>query len=104
MIDYGLFRLIRNWGVSEAYYDVQESDENIVLTMSVPGLIKDDLDVKVTNGRKLVIKNKSNTRFTPEFTYSFIVPEHEDLIGDLKDGVLTVTLKKKETYSKKIIL
>lgn len=104
MLDYGLYRLMRNWGVSEAYYDVQENDNNTVLTLSVPGLTKDDIDIKVTNGRKLIIKNKSNRRFTPEFVYSFVIPEHEDLTGDLKDGVLSITIKKKDTYEKKIIL
>jgi HSP20 family molecular chaperone IbpA len=104
MLDYGLYRLTRNWGVGEAYYDVQENENNTVLTLSVPGLTKEDIDIKVANGRKLIIKNRTNSRFTPEFVYSFIIPEHEDLTGDLRDGVLSIVITKKDTYEKKVIL
>lgn len=104
LIHDGLFQLYRHLGVGEVDYDLQESDDKITITMPLPGLNKDHLEIKIQNNSKLVVKNGKGTRFIPEFTYSFIIPDSDDVFAKLEDGILTMEIMKRKKYEKKIIL
>ncbi|MFC1706544.1 Hsp20/alpha crystallin family protein [Planctomycetota bacterium] len=89
--------------------DVTENDEAYVVQLDVPGVESKDLKVEFEDGRLSVKGNKQNeTRestdqvhvverqygeFSRAITFDKAV-DGENLVADLKDGVLTVTLKK----------
>jgi HSP20 family protein len=89
--------------------DVQETEKEYVLSMSLPGVRKEDvkLDVKgdlltISGERKAEKEEKGKTWLRRESSYgsflrSFILPEGlhpEDVKASHKDGVLTVTMRK----------
>lgn len=92
--------------------NVIENEKNFVLELAAPGMAKDDFNVRLENDNELVIslekEKKENDEkknyLRREFSYasyrqSFIVPEEvetEGISAAMNDGVLTVTLPKKE--------
>jgi len=99
-------------------FDIKETKEGYVFTADVPGVKTPDLDVSVSGNRMTVSgkreserEEKTETYYACERSYgsfsrSFTLPEGADAnaVGaELKDGVLTVSVKKKaETQAKKI--
>lgn len=107
--------LIPAWGDNEAVFmpafDVKETKNGYVFKADVPGLTEDNLELSVL-GNQLTIsgqrteekRDESDRVYTYErsfgsFTRSFTLPEGADtdhVEAELKDGVLTVTVAKKE--------
>ncbi len=100
----------RNAGVSTPAVNVAENDNHFALEIAAPGMQKDDLTIKVENGiltvsgeKKQEEESRENEYTRKEFSYqsfarSFSLPEsiEEDQIsGNYKDGILTLTLPKK---------
>ena len=97
----------RTWSPS---VDVSETESEIVFTAEFPGLEKDEIDISVNEGRLTI---SGERRFTEEketkhhrverwygnFYRSFLLPKSADpekISANLKNGVLTVTMPKKE--------
>lgn len=100
----------------EPIVDIHEDENNIYLEAEIPGVKKEDIKVSINEEHSLVIKGKKerqekkeenkdgNTylrieRHFGEFSRSFMLPEnvdHEKISAEFKDGVLNVTLSKKE--------
>lgn len=90
----------------------KEDDVNYYLEIAVPGFSKENFSVTIENGNLKISgqKEKSQEKYNrKEFSYesferSFVIPEivnEENLSATYKDGVLYVTLPKKENVSQK---
>ena len=101
--------------------NVSESDKNYELELSVPGLTKDDLSLRVDSENNLVIemvkKDEKKDRHylrhefsTLQFKQMFSLPENikrESITAKVEHGILTVVLPKitdeeKQALSQKI--
>nr|4RZK_A Chain A, Small heat shock protein hsp20 family [Saccharolobus solfataricus P2]4RZK_B Chain B, Small heat shock protein hsp20 family [Saccharolobus solfataricus P2] len=80
----------------EPLADVIEKGDEIKVVAEVPGVNKEDIKVKVTNGgKKLVITAKSEDR---QYYKEIDLPAEVDekaAKANFKNGVLEITLKKK---------
>jgi len=96
--------------------DVHEDEKTITLEAEIAGVKKDDIKVSINDGNVLVLKGtktrenktedeKDGTTFLRversfgEFTRSFMLPDNVDtdsINAEFKDGLLKVTLDKKE--------
>lgn len=101
-------------------FEVKETKDGYIFKADVPGVKESDLAVTLT-GNRLTVSGKreaekqeqTDTYYTYERTYgdftrSFTLPEGADVNGvhaDLKEGVLTLSVKKMpEAQSKKITI
>lgn len=91
--------------------DVEETDESIVVTADLPGLTRNDISITLRDnilsihGERKTERKKGKgahrrvERFTGIFSRSFALPspvKADDVQAKYRDGVLTVTLSKKE--------
>ena len=99
-------------------FDIKETKEGYVFAADVPGVKTSDLEVSVSDNRMTISgkreserEEKGETYYACERSYgsfsrSFTLPEGADanaVTADLKDGVLTISVKKKaESQPKKI--
>lgn len=88
--------------------DIHETPDRYVVTAEVPGMSRDDLDIRVHDGR-ITISGLRRERTTPceqyhrverghgSFSRTFHLPiavDSDRVTADLRDGVLTVTCPK----------
>ena len=98
--------------------DILEDDDNLRLTFEVPGMEKGDIKVVVADGRLTIsgerkvsqeIKDENRVRSeinTGSFNRSFSLPDSVDfekVAADYKNGMLEVSLPKKEERKPKEI-
>ncbi len=90
--------------------DVSETESEIVFTAEFPGFEKDEIDISVNDGRLTISGERPFTeeketkhhrveRWYGNFHRSFLLPKSADpekISANLKNGVLTVTMPKKE--------
>ena len=99
LLDYGLYQMHKQLGCFGMAYDIQDGKKEIIFSMSVPGLKKEDIEIKIRDGRRLVLKSIKSSKFTPDFYYAFILPckiSERGALASMEDGVLTVKMEKKE--------
>ncbi len=107
--------------------NVSESDKNYEVELSVPGLTKDDLSLRIDSENNLVVEmvkkeekkeEKKDRHYlrhefsTLQFKQMFSLPENikkEDITAKVEHGILTVTLPKftdeeKQALSQKITI
>jgi HSP20 family protein len=113
------FPLSRSWESSwTPLVDVEEREDEVVIHAELPGMKKKDIDVAVENNvltirgeKKMERRNGDgdcyrSERFFGKFERSFSLPATvvaEKAGAEFKDGVLTITLpKKEEARSRKI--
>jgi HSP20 family protein len=112
--DRALSRMVsdqENGGPATAHYpvDIHEDEDNITVEAEMPGFSKDEIDVTLENGvltiqaeRKVAESKGSrhlNERRFTRVARSFSLPnsvDESDVDASLTDGVLTLTLKKRE--------
>ena len=107
IIDYGLYQVYKNLGVVGTSYDIQENDDQYIFTIGIPGLSREDIDIRIVNGKRLIIKSLKEARFTPKFNCAYVLASEvikKETYATVKDGILTVFLKKKENSEYKIRL
>jgi len=83
-------------------YHSEKTDDGYLLEMSVPGLGKKDLSVKIVKGR-LNIKTDVETKWLTSFDKTFILPEESDtkkIKATVENGVLTVNIPTREDAEK----
>ena len=98
--------------------DIHEDRDNFVVTVEVPGMKKEDIDVAVHDGMLSISGERSvdakyenaeahrNERFTGRFQRSFTLPtlvNVEKANAAYQDGILTITLPKAEEAKPKQI-
>ena len=101
----------------EPAYDIHEDDKNYYLSFDLPGISKDSIDISISNDMLIVSgsrKSDSNhndnySRFNSiqygNFQKSFNLPENvnqDKISAKMKDGVLTMTIKKSKNISEDI--
>ncbi|MGA9269294.1 MAG: Hsp20/alpha crystallin family protein [Lutimonas sp.] len=106
-----VFRSNFNQGMTLPKVNIKESPESFEVHMAVPGFKKEDFNLSIENEELLISaeieenKEETNDEFTrKEFGYasfrrSFILPETVDgekIKANYQDGILNVTLPKKE--------
>lgn len=106
------------WNTSSPAVDIHEDEEGYRMEVEIPGLSEKDIDLKVEENlltlstRKEEKKEeKSNAyllreRKNREFRRSFVLPEdveREGITAAFKNGLLTITLPKKEKARPKMI-
>lgn len=88
--------------------DIQETPDQYIVTAEVPGMSRDDLDIRVHDGRITIAGvRRERPRQCEQYhrverghgsfsrTFSLPVPVDSDRVtADLRDGVLTVTCPK----------
>jgi len=95
--------------------DVSETADALVLRYDMPGVKKEDAEITVDNGT-LTVTGKAEPEQPGTVMYretrigdyqrQFALPENVDaghITAEMKDGVLTVTIKKPEQYKPKKI-
>ena len=101
----------------EPAYNIHEDDKNYYLSFDLPGTSKDSVDISISNDMLIVSgsrKSESNhngnySRFNSiqygNFQKSFNLPENvnqDKISAKMKDGVLSITIKKSKNISKDI--
>ena len=81
--------------------EVSETKDAVVITIDVPGVEPKDLDIKVA-GDTLTAKAEGTRGFSRQYTLPDTV-DAEKTVAALKNGVLTVTLPKREEVKPKVI-
>ncbi|MDA2934047.1 Hsp20/alpha crystallin family protein [Acidobacteria bacterium AH-259-D05] len=90
--------------------DVTETENEIVFTTELPGFEKGDIDISINDGRLTITgerkyfeeketKKHRVERWYGKFYRSFLLPksaDHAKISANLKNGVLMVTVPKKE--------
>ena len=90
--------------------NIEETDEEFILNMAIPGMNKEDINVELDNGVLTVSgeredraeeseKNYTRKEYSfSSFKRSFTIPENatETVTANYKDGVLNITIPKKE--------
>ncbi|MGD9808475.1 MAG: Hsp20/alpha crystallin family protein [Deferribacterales bacterium] len=98
--------------------DIFETEEEIIIIAELPGMKEEDLDIQVTDG---VLSLKGEKKYPAEgerdnyyrleraygkFNRSFSIPNTVDITSvkaSLKEGLLKVSLKKKEEIQPRVI-
>lgn len=98
--------------------DIFETEDEIVIMSELPGMKEEDMDIQVSDGvltlkgeKKYPIEGESDNFYRLERSYgkfsrSFAIPSTVDIStvkANLKDGLLKVTLKKKEEIQPRVI-
>lgn len=114
----GLLRTGESYGAWTPPVDIFEKADNLVLRAELPGMKKDDIDVRIENGvltlhgerRQDTDIEEDNVhrieRVYGSFTRSFALPttvEASKIQASYKDGILEVLLPKSETSKPKRI-
>jgi HSP20 family protein len=98
--------------------DVEETDDKMLVSCELPGVNKEDLDISVS-GNQLTIRGEKKgeteeksasfhrrERWYGSFSRSLALPEYVDpnkVDAHMKDGILTITVPKKEEVKPKQI-
>jgi HSP20 family protein len=98
--------------------DVYQTDENVIVKASAPGLKPDDLDISITGetltiqgetseekeekGTQYYLKERRASRFSRSITLPTMV-KAEEASAEFENGVLTLTLPKVEEVKPKTI-
>lgn len=92
-------KALENKFLSTPETNIQKNDEGYVVSISVPGLTKDDLKISIKDGVLKIIYEKTegdkDLHFIGSFVKSYNIPEdvkQKDIEGKVENGVLTLTL------------
>lgn len=107
LLDHGFYHVFKNMGAFETFYNVTETDEELIFTMGVPGMAEGDIDLRIRDDRRLLVKSNKSCKYTPDFKYAFILPckiDKKETFATVEKGVLEIHLRKKEADEFKIKL
>lgn len=77
-------------------YHSEKTDTGYVLELPVIGLTKEDLSIKISNGKLEIKGGKEDHRWSPTFEKVFTLPEDvdkNDVTAKVENGLLTLTVK-----------
>ena len=112
----GAYRPNRIGSIPVMRADVQEKEDSYLLELELPGFRKEDLKAELKNGYLTICATRQNTqeqkekgryicqeRYSGHYQRSFYVGEditEEDVHAAFTDGVLKLTIPKKEAQAK----
>ena len=76
-------------------YHSEKTDEGYVLELPVVGLTKEDLAIKISNGKLEIKSGKEDHRWTPSFEKTFTLPKDvnpKKVEAKVENGLLTLTI------------
>jgi HSP20 family protein len=76
-------------------YHSEKTDEGYVLELPVVGLTKEDLSIKIANGKLEIKGGKEDHKWTPSFEKTFTLPKDinpKKVEAKVENGLLTVTI------------
>lgn len=82
-------------GVREPFTDIMEDEKNIYITMELPGVEKEDINMELVDSTLVVSVDTESRKFYKEVP----LPENADtesIEAKYNNGVLDITVKKKE--------
>ena len=92
-------KALENKFLSTPETNIQKNDEGYTVSISVPGLTKDDLKISIKDSILKIIYEKTegdkDLHFIGSFVKSYNIPEdvkQKDVEGKVENGVLTLTL------------
>jgi HSP20 family protein len=77
------------------YYHSEKTDDGYILELPVVGLAKEDLSIKISNGKLEIKGGKEDHRWTPSFEKNFSLPKDintKKVEAKVENGLLTVTI------------
>lgn len=84
-------------------YSIKKEDNELILSISVPSLEKDDLDINVEDDILIVKSEKENDFINPfEKIYSISKIDKDKITSSLENGILKIKLPYKDKHLKKI--
>jgi len=83
-------------------FKVDENKDNVILTVALPGFKREDVKVTVAEGVLSVEAEKKGNKITKSVPLWDEI-DAEKIEAELEDGLLTLTLKKKEKTKPKAI-
>ena len=94
--------------------DIMDKEDEYLIEVELPGYTKDDVEISVENGIITVSKEEPESRDHEEkksyihrerkpqsFSRSFVLPRDasvEDIEGSMKDGVLSIVIRKRDEF------
>ncbi len=114
----GFFRGIRTESAFYPMVDVYETNDAVVVEVEVPGMKKEDIKItvednvlRISGEKKLEREQKDRSYYVVERSYgtferAFRLPEYvepEKIKAKFENGILTITIPKKEEEKKKVI-
>ena len=84
--------------------NLKETENQLEVELAAPGLKKEDFKVEIENNTLLISSEKQEEISYQSFYRSFYLPEYVDeskIEANYKDGILHVTIAKKEGSKKK---
>ncbi len=100
----------------QAVCDIYHNEESVVMTLEMPGVTKDSLDIKVDKNKLIIYGKRTNhpvngdylireildSDFYQEFTIDDTI-DVENINAKIDNGIVTVTLGIKETAKARTI-
>ena len=89
---------------SKGWHCIKE-DDKWILEMAIPGLVKEDLKVKMIKGELSIISENEDNVWLGSFDKRFTLPQDVDtkkIKAKVDNGVLTLTLPTKENIENSI--
>lgn len=89
----------------QASYEVNETNDNYLISFDMPGVKKQDIKIEV-QGNQLMISGERHGDSTRKFERSFVLPASintEKIEAQYEDGVLSVALPKAEAAKSRTI-
>lgn len=86
-------------------YNIEENPDNYIVSIEMPGVIEDEVNISFVKNRKLEIKAKYSSSIRQgelEWNHVFESVDPNKITADFKNGILTVILYKKEDEIVKI--
>lgn len=96
MLTRGIYQLQKTLGLGEKYYREEETDEQIVITLAIPGAQSTEVFRILMSKEHLKIVFEGN-HFCDSFIYVYPLPRNIDKfesLATLEDGLLTVVIPK----------
>lgn len=106
----------RHWGTWTPVVDVYETEEDVTFNAELPGFDKEEINISVRDGRLTLTGERKFTedkrtyqlveRWYGNFNRTFLLPatvDYNHISANLKNGILTITIPKKEEAKAKQI-
>lgn len=77
--------------------ELSENEKEYLIEISVPGLTKDDIDIKLDKQYLEISYNKEKSRFVQSFEKRYLLPDNSDLdniSAKVENGILVVSIPK----------